>query len=300
MNQSIDRVRIAARGFRTLSVPALFLLSACADRVSAPSAAKGDAPLPGFFAVSAPRLSVIGPPLMRSDGERTFLFRDGTSYSVLTADGNLIPGAAIPGLIKSASTTGQFLGDFAISSSPAWGIFYSAKMNHVGTNSYMKTSLTYLVGGETIVTMESEPVPGFSPRALVCWIAITPLPACTAHDEQTQTRLFSPLPAICGSSATLKTDHRSWVFINTEKPLPFPAQSRETYDHPSPGSLSCTPKSSNGDGGGAGSPEGYTLYTFEICDYEATFAADGHYLYTTSLGCRTTQIAIPKGTVYAT
>ena len=158
MNQRIDNTRIAARGFRTLTVPALFLFSACADRVSAPSADKGDAPLPGFIAVSAPRLSVIGPPLMRSGGERTFLFRDGTSYSVLTADGNLIPGAAIPQLFKSASTTGQFLGDFAISSSPAWGIFYSAKMNHMGTNSEMKTSLNYLIGGETNVTMESEPI----------------------------------------------------------------------------------------------------------------------------------------------
>ncbi len=299
MNQSIDRKRISGQRLHTITALALFFLSACVDNISAPVANEKDPPLPGFIAVNAPRLSVIGPPLMQSGGERTFPFLDGTFYPVLTKDGYLISGVAIPGLIKSASTTGQFLGDFAISSSPAWGIYYSAKMEHVGTHSEMKTKLTYLVGGETYVNMESEPEVKFSPVSFGCWITV-PIERCTAHEEQTQTRLFSPLPAICGSSATLTTVHKSWVFIHTEKPLPFPPQSTESNDQPSPGNLRCTPKTSDGGGGGAGSPEGYTLYTFEICDYEAIFAADGRYLYTTSLGCRTTQIAIPKGTVYAT
>ena len=216
---------------------------------------------------------------------------------ILDPNGDPLPGASLPPLIISASTSGQYVQDVMLGSDPAWGIYYSARMRHMGTNSEMKTKLNFLAGGTHSLVMESEPVPQLSAVTWMCFMTI-PVPGCTAHEENTQTRLFAPLPALCGSSALLTTVHKSWIFIRTDKPLPFPPQQHETYDNPSSQSLQCTPPPGSGGAGGSGNPEGYTLYTYTNCQYEAVYDRYGNYLYTENLGCSTTQFTVPKGTIY--
>jgi hypothetical protein len=144
--------------------------------------------------------------------EQVFFDRVNGFAPILDPNGDPLPGASLPPLIISASTSGQYVQDVMLGSDPAWGIYYSAGMRHMGANSEMKTKLNFLAGGTHSLLMESEPVPQLSSVAWMCFV-IAPVPGCTAHDENTGTRLFGPLPALCGSSALLTTVHKSWIFI---------------------------------------------------------------------------------------